>query len=55
MQLVEQQLQWPGPDEILIRVRSFGLSGPDVLQRREAFVAGAGHSPVLGQVKIVTI
>ena len=44
----EVPIEWPGPGELLIRVRAAGLCGSDLAQVNEYSVAPLGESPILG-------
>eukprot|EP00282_Hemiselmis_andersenii_P017405 CAMPEP_0114141330 /NCGR_PEP_ID=MMETSP0043_2-20121206/17852_1 /TAXON_ID=464988 /ORGANISM="Hemiselmis andersenii, Strain CCMP644" /LENGTH=146 /DNA_ID=CAMNT_0001235467 /DNA_START=92 /DNA_END=528 /DNA_ORIENTATION=+ len=49
IEVVEKLVMWPKEGELLVRVRSCGLSMSDVMQRKGGFVSPVGASPVLGQ------
>lgn len=48
LRLCERPLPQPGADEVLLRVRAFGVNRPDVLQRRGHYPAPAGASDIPG-------
>ncbi len=48
LQLQEQPVPRPGPNEILIAVASAGVNRPDVLQRKGLYPAPKGHSVLPG-------
>jgi NADPH2:quinone reductase len=45
---VEVAVPVPGPGQMLVEVRAAGVNRPDVLQRKGAYPAPKGHSPIPG-------
>lgn len=48
LELVEQAVPEPAPDEVLIRVQAAGVNRADVLQRQGKYPVRTGGNPVLG-------
>jgi NADPH:quinone reductase-like Zn-dependent oxidoreductase len=48
LEMEEMPIEWPGPGELLVRVRTAGLCGSDLAQINESSVAPMQQSSVLG-------
>ncbi len=48
LQWVQRERPQPGPGEVLLRVRAFGVNRPDLLQRRGLYPPPAGASDIPG-------